>query len=239
MTGQDAVTIAEAFHETLALDGVILDQARRRRARRRGALGQGGRRASDRVRVDGREARRLRAVPPRSPGEPHPRHGRRAHASSRRPRRSTRRTRPRQAAAKLLEGQFTLDDFLDQMQQLKKMGPLSSIVGMIPGLPKEARRRRDRRSTSSKRVEAIIRSMTLDERRKPDLIERIAAPPHRQRQRHDHRRGQCAAQAVQGRPEDDEAHGRPWHQEGEAGPTDARHALAQLEKPEQRKNQWQ
>ena len=38
-----------------------------------------------------------------------------------------------EAAARLMEGDFTLDDFLDQMQQLKKMGPLSSIVGMLPG----------------------------------------------------------------------------------------------------------
>src|SRR5690606_23402852 len=40
-----------------------------------------------------------------------------------------------QAAAKLLEGQFTLDDFLEQMQQLRKMGPLGNLVGMMPGMP--------------------------------------------------------------------------------------------------------
>ncbi len=41
------------------------------------------------------------------------------------------------AAAKLQEGRFTLEDFLEQMQQIKKMGPLSGIVGMLPGIPKE------------------------------------------------------------------------------------------------------
>ena len=41
------------------------------------------------------------------------------------------------AATKLLEGEFTLDDFLDQMQQLKKMGPLGGLLGMMPGMPKE------------------------------------------------------------------------------------------------------
>ncbi len=41
------------------------------------------------------------------------------------------------AAAKLQEGRFTLEDFLEQMQQVKKMGPLSGIVGMLPGIPKE------------------------------------------------------------------------------------------------------
>ena len=54
-------------------------QARRRRPRRRGAVGEGGHRPADRLRVDRREARRLRAVPPRPHGQPHPGHGRRAH----------------------------------------------------------------------------------------------------------------------------------------------------------------
>ena len=54
-----------------------------------------------------------------------------------------------EAAAKLLEGQFTLEDFLEQMQQVKKMGPLGNIVGMIPGIPKELQERRDRRQASS------------------------------------------------------------------------------------------
>ena len=43
------------------------------------------------------------------------------------------------AAAKLLEGKFTLDDFLDQMQQIKKMGPLTDSLKMLPGVPKEVR----------------------------------------------------------------------------------------------------
>src|SRR5204862_3894114 len=41
------------------------------------------------------------------------------------------------AAAKLAKGQFTLEDFLAQMQQIKKMGPLQNIIGMLPGVPKE------------------------------------------------------------------------------------------------------
>ena len=40
-----------------------------------------------------------------------------------------------EAAARLLEGTFTLDDFLEQMQQIKKMGPLSGLMGMLPGRP--------------------------------------------------------------------------------------------------------
>ncbi len=73
------------------------------------------------------------------------------------------------AAAKMQEGEFTLEDFLEQMQQIKKMGPLSGIVGMIPGIPKEVKNA----NISDKelaRVEAIIHSMTLGERRDPSLI---------------------------------------------------------------------
>ena len=74
------------------------------------------------------------------------------------------------AAARLMEGQFTFEDFLDQMQQLKKMGPLSGVLGMMPGVPKEVRNAQiDDREIA--RVEAIIRSMTPAERRDPDLID--------------------------------------------------------------------
>ena len=73
------------------------------------------------------------------------------------------------AAAKLFEGAFTLDDFLDQMQQLKKMGPLGNILGMMPGMPKELKGAQIG-DDELKPVEAIIRSMTPYERRKPEII---------------------------------------------------------------------
>jgi signal recognition particle subunit SRP54 len=73
------------------------------------------------------------------------------------------------AATRLQEGDFTLEDFLEQMQQVKKMGPLSGIVGMLPGIPKELKNANiDDRELS--RVEAIIHSMTLEERRDPSVI---------------------------------------------------------------------
>jgi len=73
------------------------------------------------------------------------------------------------AEARLRKGEFTLEDFLDQMQQVKKMGPISSLLGMMPGMPKELRKAEiDERELD--RVEAIIKSMTLDERRNPKLI---------------------------------------------------------------------
>jgi signal recognition particle subunit SRP54 len=67
------------------------------------------------------------------------------------------------AAGKLRKGNFTLDDFLEQMQQVKKMGPLQNIIGMIPGVPKELKNTQIDDKELGK-VEAIIRSMTPEER---------------------------------------------------------------------------
>jgi signal recognition particle subunit SRP54 len=73
------------------------------------------------------------------------------------------------AEAIVREGSFTLEDFLDQMQQVKKMGPLQNVLGMMPGIPKEIKNQEiDERELG--KVEAIIRSMTPYERRKPDAI---------------------------------------------------------------------
>ena len=73
--------------------------------------------------------------------------------------------------AKLRKADFSLDDFLDQLQQVQKMGPLGQIVGMIPGmggLAKEAQAAVDRGEL--RRTEAIIRSMTPRERRDPTIL---------------------------------------------------------------------
>jgi signal recognition particle subunit SRP54 len=73
------------------------------------------------------------------------------------------------AQEKLQKGTFTLDDFLDQMRQVRKMGPLQNIVGMLPGVPKEMRDAQvDERELG--RVEAIICSMTPAERADPSMI---------------------------------------------------------------------
>jgi signal recognition particle subunit SRP54 len=69
----------------------------------------------------------------------------------------------------MLEGQFTLEDFLDQLQQLKKMGPLSGIMGMLPGMPKEMKNA-EIGDDQVKVTEAIIRSMTREERANPEII---------------------------------------------------------------------
>jgi signal recognition particle subunit SRP54 len=70
---------------------------------------------------------------------------------------------------KLRKDQFTLEDFYSQMQQLKKMGPLESIMEMIPGVGK-ALKGATLDPKAMKRVEAMILSMTPQERRDPKII---------------------------------------------------------------------
>ena len=76
------------------------------------------------------------------------------------------------AAAKMMKGQFTLEDFVSQLRQVRKLGPMENIIGMLPGggklkdmagaMPSEQ---------DVNHLEAIILSMTLEERRHPEIID--------------------------------------------------------------------
>jgi signal recognition particle subunit SRP54 len=66
-------------------------------------------------------------------------------------------------------GQFTFDDFLQSYRMMRRMGPVKSIVGMIPGLGKQLQGV-DVNENELGRVEAIVLSMTADERRRPEII---------------------------------------------------------------------
>ncbi len=75
------------------------------------------------------------------------------------------------AAAKLQSGSFTLEDMLEQLQQVKKMGPLEQVIGMIPGLGGMAKQAEELINRGDMtRTEAIIRSMTPAERRDPGIL---------------------------------------------------------------------
>ena len=71
---------------------------------------------------------------------------------------------------KMREQTFTLDDFLDQMQQLKKMGNLDQLLGMMPGMNQGALKNAQIDENQLARTEAIIRSMTRAERVRPEII---------------------------------------------------------------------
>jgi signal recognition particle subunit SRP54 len=79
------------------------------------------------------------------------------------------RQQAEQMERKLREASFTLEDFLDQLQQVKKMGPLNQIIGMLPGMGQQLRDVEvDERDLA--RVEAIICSMTPAERGNPKIL---------------------------------------------------------------------
>ena len=77
-------------------------------------------------------------------------------------------------ARKMVKGQLTLDDFLTQMQQIKKMGSISQILEMIPGMSQLTKRPEFNSAVNEKqmkRVEAIIQSMTAKERHHPAILD--------------------------------------------------------------------
>jgi len=85
----------------------------------------------------------------------------------------------RKMEKKLRKGSFDFEDFLNAMQQMRKLGPLQQILGMIPGMGQLARNEELVSEKELKRIEAIIFSMTRQERRNPDIVkgrrkERIA-----------------------------------------------------------------
>ncbi|MFQ5777225.1 MAG: signal recognition particle protein [Terriglobia bacterium] len=79
------------------------------------------------------------------------------------------RSKAEELEEKLRRAQFTLEDFRDQLHQLKRMGPIDQVLDMIPGVAPEARGAAvDERKLV--RLEAIINSMTAQERRRPDIL---------------------------------------------------------------------
>jgi signal recognition particle subunit SRP54 len=80
--------------------------------------------------------------------------------------------RAAEAAEKMARAQFTLEDFLFQMREVKKLGPLQDLIAMLPGVPGAKQQLKDLQVDESQmaRTEAIISSMTPEERRNPAII---------------------------------------------------------------------
>ncbi|QYN59945.1 signal recognition particle protein [Bifidobacterium asteroides] len=77
----------------------------------------------------------------------------------------------RKAAGKMSEGSFGLDDFLEQLQQVRKLGSFKSILGMIPGMAQHRKELEQFDEKEVDRTQAIIQSMTTQERRDPSIID--------------------------------------------------------------------
>jgi len=71
---------------------------------------------------------------------------------------------------KIMSGNFGLDDMLDMIHQIKRMGPLGKIIGMLPGMPKISKEQINSGQRATDKMEVIINSMTKKERKHPELI---------------------------------------------------------------------
>ena len=80
--------------------------------------------------------------------------------------------------SKIMEARFDFDDFLKQMRLMKNMGSLGGLLKLIPGMGKLSSSDIEKGETELKRTEAMINSMTLEERKNPDLL---AKSPGRRR----------------------------------------------------------
>ncbi|MCR4425186.1 MAG: signal recognition particle protein [Firmicutes bacterium] len=171
MTGQDAVNVAYTFNQKLGIDGVILTKL--------DGDARGGAALSVRS-VTGKPIKfvatgeKLDALEQFHPDR----------MSSRilgmgdiltvieRAQEAFDAEEARKLEEKLRKQEFTLDDFLKQLRDVRKMGPLDQILGMVPGFAK-SRELRDLKVDEKQlaRVEAIINSMTPEERRSPGIID--------------------------------------------------------------------
>lgn len=169
MTGQDAVNTAEAFHQKLALDGVIftkLDGDTRGGAilSVKDTVGRPIAFAAMGEKLEDLEAFHPDRIASRILGQGD------VLTLIEKAEAAYDEDQAQKAADRLMRGQLTLEDFLEQLQQIRKMGPLGQIMGMLPGLPKELKKTQiDDREVG--RVEAIVRSMTPEERQNPAIID--------------------------------------------------------------------
>jgi signal recognition particle subunit SRP54 len=171
MTGQDAVQTARAFHDTLELSGLIvtkLDYDARGGAvlSARGVVGRPVVFASDGEKLENfdlfhpdRMASRILGM-----GD--------ILTLIEEAERTMDKDVVADAAGRMMSGQFTLDDFLNQLNQVRKMGSLGGLMKMMPGMTKDIRKAADNIDDRDlNRVEAIIKSMTKAERTNPTIID--------------------------------------------------------------------
>ena len=169
MTGQDAVNVAQSFNEELGIDGVILTKL--------DGDTRGGAALSVKA-VTGKPIKyvamgeKLEDLEPFHPDRMASRilgmgdvlsliEKAQANIDSK---------KAKELEQKLRSQQFTFDDFLEQLQQLKKMGSLEEIIGMLPGINTSKLAGLDLDDRQIVRTEAIIQSMTPEERRNPSII---------------------------------------------------------------------
>lgn len=169
MTGQDAVNVAKTFNEKLGVDGIILTKL--------DGDTRGGAALSVKA-VTGKPIKfigmgeKLSEIEPFFPDRMASRILGMGDVLSliEKAQEAFDEKKALELEKKMRTQQFTLDDFLDQMQQVKKMGSLNQLLGMIPGLNSNALKNVDIDEKKMVHIEAIIQSMTKEERQNPSII---------------------------------------------------------------------
>ena len=168
MTGQDAVNVAESFDQQLGVDGVILTKldgdARGGAALSvKAVTGKPIKFAGTSEKMDGLEPFHPDRMASRILGMGD------MLSLIEKAEATMDRAKAEEMAEKLKRSEFTLEDFKEQLQQVKNMGPIDQLMGMIPGVGKQLKGMEVDES-QLKRVEAVIDSMTIEERRHPQII---------------------------------------------------------------------
>lgn len=169
MTGQDAVNVAGSFNEQLGIDGIILTKL--------DGDTRGGAALSTKA-VTGKPIKfagmgeKLNDLEPFYPDRMASRILGMGDVLSliEKAQEAFDEKKAMELEKKMRSQQFTLEDFLDQMQQLKKMGPLNQVLGMLPGIDAKALKGVDMDEKQMERTLAIIRSMTPQERSNPNIL---------------------------------------------------------------------
>lgn len=172
MTGQDAVTTAQAFDETLGIDGTILTKM--------DGDARGGAALSIKA-VTGKPIKLIGVSEKLADGleefYPDRMAGRILDLGDlqsllEKAQREFDEDEAKRMQEQMVAGQFTMDDFLNQLNQIRRLGSFQSILGMIPGMGKfkDQLKAVDLEGGEIKKIEAIIQSMTLKERQEPSIL---------------------------------------------------------------------
>jgi signal recognition particle subunit SRP54 len=169
MTGQDAVNVALEFQQKVQFDGVVLTKmdgdARGGAALSvRAVTGKPIKFASSGEKLDNFEYFHPDRVASRILGMGD------VLSLIEKAERTIDENKARELEQRLRKSTFTFDDFLEQIQQVRKMGSISSLLGMIPGIPSAKLKGLQVDDKAFDKIQAVISSMTAEERRHPELI---------------------------------------------------------------------